>query len=132
MIALDTNVVVRLVVRDDPQQMALAERQLLGAAEKGESCLLSDPVLCELEWVLGSCYRASRGDILAVLQELLGRELFTFEDRGTVLEALSRYQAGRADFSDYLIGSKGEFLGARVTFTFDRALRDPDGFSLLQ
>lgn len=129
MIALDTNVLVRLVVRDDPQQLAQAEKLLLATAEQGEACLLTDPVLCELEWVLESSYRASRADILATLQELFSQNLFAFENRGTVLTAIERYQAGKGDFSDYLIGAKGQTQGARVTFTFDRALRAQDGFS---
>jgi predicted nucleic-acid-binding protein len=76
MIAVDTNVLVRLVVKDDPDQFALAERLVREAAESGEPCLVSDPVLCELEWVLESSYGASRSDVLAAMQNLLARGAF--------------------------------------------------------
>jgi len=46
-IALDTNILIRLLVRDDPGQTALAERLLQEAADAGEQCFISDPVLCE-------------------------------------------------------------------------------------
>ena len=132
MIALDTNVLVRLIVQDAPGQVVIAERILRNALERREPCFLSDPVLCELEWVLTSCYKAQRIDVLATLQELLARELFHFEDRDTVLQTLDAYQAGKADFSDYLIGAKGHANGAKTTFTFDRNLRGRNEFTFLE
>lgn len=132
MIALDTNIVVRLIVQDAPGQVVIAERILRNAFERREPCFLSDPVLCELEWVLTSCYKAQRIEILAALQELLARELFHFEDRDAVQKALDAYQAGKADFSDYLIGAKGHANGATTTFTFDGNLRGRTEFTALK
>jgi predicted nucleic-acid-binding protein len=97
-IALDTNILVRLLVRDDPGQTALAERLLQEAADAGEQCFLSDPVLCEVEWVLESSYRAGRGDILAAMQELLAGDLFLFEDREILRQAIARYQEKQSRF----------------------------------
>lgn len=131
MIALDTNIVVRVLVRDDPKQYQEAERLLVEARERGEPCFLSDPVLCEVEWVLESCYDASREDILTAIRDLLEQDDFLFEDRPTLLVALRAYQQGRADFSDYLIGAKAQARGARVTYSFDRKLRQEAGFKLL-
>jgi predicted nucleic-acid-binding protein len=128
-IALDTNVLVRLLVRDDPQQAAAAERLLGKAFESGEDCFLSDPVLCELEWVLDSCYRAPRTDVLAVLRDLMAQKHFAFEDREVLRCAVDAYQAGRADFSDYLIGAKAQARGATATYTFERVLRGAEGFA---
>lgn len=128
MIALDTNVLVRLLVGDDPDQLARASRLLRKAKENGETCFVSDPVLCELEWVLESSYRAPRADILAVLRDLLDQELFEFEDRQVVRHAIDAYQHGRGDFSDYLIGAKAQAHGARATYTFDGDLLRSEGF----
>jgi predicted nucleic-acid-binding protein len=127
-IAFDTNVLVRLLVGDDPDQLARAERLLLQAKENDETCFLSAPVLCELEWVLESSYGAPRADILAVLRDLLDQEVFAFEDRQVVRRAIDAYQHGRGGFSDYLIGSNAQAHGARVTYTFDRDLRRAEGF----
>lgn len=131
MIAVDTNVLIRLLVRDDPGQTALAERLLQEAADAGEQCFISDPVLCEVEWVLESSYRAARGDILAAMQELLAGDLFVFEDREVFRQVIARYQESKADLSDCLIGAKARAQGARTTYTFERALAKEQGFTRL-
>src|SRR5262245_49564589 len=106
MIALDTNLLVRFIVLDDPDQAAAVDRLFKEAIAKQESCFISDPVLCELEWVLSSLYKIPRAEILGTFQDLMAEDLFTFEDRGVVRQALDAYQTGKADFSDYLIGEK--------------------------
>ncbi len=131
MIALDTNILIRLLVRDDPGQTVLAERLLQEAADAGEQCFISDPVLCEVEWVLESSYRARRGDVLAAMQELLSGDFFLFEDREILRQVMARYQESRADFSDCLIGAKARARGARTTFTFERVLAREQGFTRL-
>jgi len=130
-IALDTNILIRLLVRDDPGQTALAEQLLQEAADAGEQCLVSDPVLCEVEWVLESSYEARRGDILAAMQELFVADLFVFEDRETLRQVIASYQEGKADFSDYLIGAKARAKGARTTYTFERVLAREQDFTRL-
>lgn len=132
MIAVDTNVLIRLLVQDDPDQGRQAERLLQDALLRGEDCFVSDPALCEIEWVLESCYDASRADVLAAIQEIVSRPTFLVEDREKLRRAMSRYQKGRGDFSDYLIGVEGEMRGARTTFTFDRVLHDEDVFTALR
>lgn len=132
MIALDTNVLIRVLVADDPAQTASAEKLLRETLAAGESCFISDPVLCETEWVLDRFYRVPRAEILAALESLLAHlNLFSFEDSAVVRKALDRYRRGKADFSDFLIGAKAEARGARTTFTFDRALARQQGFSIL-
>ncbi|HXU33641.1 MAG TPA: type II toxin-antitoxin system VapC family toxin [Thermoanaerobaculia bacterium] len=131
MIALDTNILIRLLVRDDPGQTALAERLLQEASDADETCFISDPVLCEVEWVLESSYRAKRGDVLAAMQELLAGDLFVFEDREILHQVIARYQESKADFSDCLIGAKARAKGARTTYTFERVLTEAQGFTRL-
>jgi predicted nucleic-acid-binding protein len=130
-IALDTNVIVRLIVQDDLRQASLVERLIQQASEAEEACFIGDPVLCELEWVLEKSYGAKRADILAAMQELAAREVFSFEDPETFRWALTVYQESKADFSDALIGGRAKARGARTTYTFDRALARQEGFSLL-
>jgi predicted nucleic-acid-binding protein len=130
-IALDTNILIRLLTKDDPDQTALAEGLLQKAADAEESCFISDPVLCEVEWVLESSYRAKRRDVLAAMQELLGGDLFVFEDREVLRQAIVTYQESKADFSDCLIGAKARARGARTTYTFERVLAQEQGFTRL-
>ncbi len=132
MIAADTNILVRLIVEDDPAQAFRAKELLENAAAAGEQCFIGDPVLCELEWVLGSCYDIPRADILATVQNLASLPLFVFEDKASLALALEAYQKGKADFSDYLIGEKARSRGVRTTYTFDRALRDQEGFTVVR
>jgi predicted nucleic-acid-binding protein len=130
-IALDTNILIRLLVRDDPGQTALAEWLLQEAADAGEHCFISDPVLCEVEWMLESSYQARRGDVLAAMQELFAGELFVFEDRELLRQVIASYQESKADFSDCIIGAKARARGARTTYTFERVLAQTQGFTRL-
>jgi predicted nucleic-acid-binding protein len=132
MIALDTNILVRLITQDDPRQAALVERLIQQATEDDEACFVSDVVLCELEWVLEKTYGATRSDLLTALQELVIRDLFTFEDPDALHWAIDLYRQGKAEFSDALIGAKARSRGARTTFTFDRTVAHHEGFSLLR
>ena len=131
MIAVDTSVLVRFLVRDDEAQAARARRLVASCAEAGDRCLVSNPVLCELEWVLESVYRASRGDVASAVQSLLSTPPFQVEDPDLTQRALAAYGKGKGDLSDYLLGLVGRAQGARTTYTFDRALRGAEGFTLL-
>lgn len=131
MIALDTNVLVRFLVRDDERQARRARVLIEGAATAGDRCLVTSPVLCELEWVLEGVYNASRADIADTVRDLLTTPPFVVEDDALVRRALASYVKGKADLSDYLLGQLGRAGGARTTYTFDRALRNVEGFTVL-
>jgi len=130
-IALDTNVLVRLMVEDDAGQAKQAQKILELAEEQGEPALIGDIVLCELEWVLKSGYRVPRERILVALTELAADTRFEFEDSARVSAALDLYQHGKADLADYLLGLAAESAGARTTYTFDRGLRGDSRFTML-
>lgn len=132
MIALDTNVLLRLLVNDDPKQARQAQTVVDRALDLGEGILLPDVVLCEVEWVLSSAFGLSRAAIAQTLSRLVQGPEFTFANRAVVGEALENYQRGKAEFSDYLIGAAATAAGAATTFTFDRDLRSSDDFTLLQ
>lgn len=129
MIAFDTNVLVRLLVKDDPEQFATALSLLERAVEAEEVCYLSDGVLCETVWVLDSQYGASRADILAAMSEVLADPRYGFDDEEGVRQALRAFEEGRADFSDHLIGERARRKGARTTYSFDKKLKNQQGFT---
>lgn len=131
MIALDTNVVVRLLVDDDEAQGRRVRALLARAREDGESCLVTLPVLCEMAWVLESVYRARRADIRAAVQALLTHAAVTVDEPGTVRSALDAYERNQGEFSDHLIGTLARARTARTTFTFDQGLKRVEGFTLL-
>lgn len=132
MIAVDTNVLVRLLVEDDPREAEAARALVATAKEDGEPILVVDPVLCELEWVLEAAYDATRKDIAKAVQGLLEDEAFVFVDRTSVAEALGHYRQTSADLSDCLILVGARRSGARTTVTFDRRLRRVPGAIVLR
>ncbi|NOZ78976.1 MAG: type II toxin-antitoxin system VapC family toxin [Acidobacteria bacterium] len=131
MIALDTNVLVRILIEDNPKQVAAAAEAVEGAVERGEKILIGDIVLAELEWVLDSAYGVPRERIHGAMLALLEDERFVFEDRRRVVSALDRYRFGRGDLSDFLLGFSARDHGASAVLTFDKALRKEVPFLLL-
>lgn len=131
MIGVDTNVLLRSLVQDDPAQgrhvASLAER--IDRAE--DHFFVDDVVLCETVWTLRTGYRLSRERIAEVLEELLETALFVFEDRNLLREAVRAYRTGPADFADYVIGLRNARAGCDHTVTFDRALKAHPSFTLL-
>ncbi len=112
MIALDTNVIVRLVVADDPEQLKIARRVF----QSGDLWIPKTVVL-ETEWVLRYTYKLERGSIHEIFLGLLGYRKTQIEDRGAVLRGLDLYEKG-LDFADALhIASSGD---ADRFATFDR------------
>lgn len=96
MLAVDTNVIVRIVVNDDPEQspraIALFER---------ENILLTKTVLLETEWVLRFSYKLSRETIVSALRNVVGLQQVEVENIGAVAKALDWHEQGM-DFADAL------------------------------
>jgi predicted nucleic-acid-binding protein len=118
MIAVDTNVVVRLLLDDDADQAAAA-----AALQKAHAPLyLSHVVLAELAWVLGSAYEFRREKLARLLGMLLDADGFVLQDPPVVQTALAAFRASNADFSECLILSIAQSAGATPLATFDRKL----------
>jgi predicted nucleic-acid-binding protein len=131
MIAFDTSLLVRFLVEDDQRQLRLTLETLACATERRERVLVSDVVLSELEWVLDAAYKVPRKQILVAVQSLVEDGRFCFENASRLAMALQRYQHGKGDLSDYLLGARAREGGAATTFTFDRGLRRDDLFTVL-
>ncbi|MCU0536095.1 MAG: type II toxin-antitoxin system VapC family toxin [Hydrococcus sp. Prado102] len=128
MLGLDTNVLIRYLTRDDEHQWMQAVKLI----QKEERCFVTNIVLCEIVWVLrGKPYHFNKDEILTTLETMLQSPIFEFENRSVVYQALQRTKQGRADFSDYLIGALAHQAGCSQTVTFDRKLREEQGFHCL-
>ena len=121
MIGLDTNVLVRYIVQDDPRQADAAARLIEGRCTARSPGYVSVPVLVELVWVLAGAYRYERGVVAGVIRQLLRTIELLVEDRDAVWSALREFEAGTADFADCLIAHRNRARGCMQTFTFDRA-----------
>ena len=128
---VDTNVLIRFIVRDDADQAAAADRFLEGECSHDEPCLINRIVLCELVWMLDRGYRYRRGPIAGVIDKILRTEEFRVENAAEAWAALQAYRDGRADFADGLIGKTNRALGCAATATFDRAASRMEEFRLL-
>lgn len=124
MLGLDTNVLVRYLVRDDETQYRKARRLIRRELNTGEDVFVSLPVLLEMEWVLRSRYAMDKEQILQAVSGLLDASDLRFEDEPTVEETLFVWKESKADFADCLVGAHHRRLGCRTTATFDvRAAR---------
>ena len=126
MIGLDTNILVRYIVRDDPIQTEVATQLLETRCTLEEPGFVSLVVLVELVWVLGNGYKYPKPLITAVLSKLLTVAELVVEETNSARVALNAYETGNADFADYLIGCIHKAKGCLTTLTFDRrASRSP-------
>lgn len=113
-IVADTNVLLRVIVNDDPAQGRTAAEVL----EQAESVAIGLHSLCEMAWVLDRRYGASRMDIAAAIRRLIGTRNVAV-DRPAVEAGLSVLDAG-GDFADGVIAHEGRWLGGETFVSFDR------------
>lgn len=120
--ALDTNLLVRLLVRDNANQVAAAE----GFVEKG--AWVSHLVLAETLWVLDAVYSRSPTQIANAIDLLLNHQNLTLQDADVVALALATFRSRPSlGFSDCLILEIARKAGHLPLGTFDRNLARLDG-----
>ena len=126
MLGIDTNVLVRFLVRDDETQFEKACRLIKREVGAEEDVFVSFLVLMEAEWVLRSRYGLQKTEIMGAISGLLDAAEVRFEDEPAIEETLFTWKDSAADFADCLIGAHNRRLGCRATATFDaRAVKLP-------
>jgi predicted nucleic-acid-binding protein len=120
MIALDTNVLVRLLTNDEPAQVEAARLALDKAVSKAQRIWVSTIVLCELVWVLQGLYGYNKPHIVTALNTLLGFSGLEMQQHTLVRNAIDTYQTANADFADVLLGLISLQEGADYMLTFDK------------
>ena len=128
MLGIDTNVLVRFLVRDDELQFEKARRLIRREAAAGRQTLVSQLVILETEWVLRSRYALSKAEIVSAISGLLDAIEIQIEDEPTVEEAIYVWKENSANFADCLIGAKNRRLGCRATATIDAKASRLPGF----
>lgn len=130
MIGLDTSVLVRYVLQDDPRQSPKANR-LFESLSVDAPGFVSVVVLVELAWVLGAGYKISRAQLAAVLETLLRSKELVIDRADLVTQALARFATGGADFADALIERIAASAGCSMTMTFDTGAQKAAGMTLV-
>jgi predicted nucleic-acid-binding protein len=128
-VALDTNVVVRLLVGDDPAQTRKAEKVFLEHVN-GAGVFISLVVLAEVGWVLAAAYSWDRTTIHSRVQRLVRTRNVRVEELELVEAALDEYESGKAQLADYLIAGVARAVSDTL-LTFDKKLGRSLGVTLL-
>jgi len=120
--AIDTNVLVRLLARDDPKQVKAAENYIRGGA------WISHLVLAEAMWVLEAVYNRNHNQLRSALKMLLQHKDLLIQEPNIVEQALGLFKnRKKVNFSDCLIYAIADGAGHRPLGTFDRAFARIDG-----
>lgn len=131
MIGLDTNVLVRYIMQDDPKQ-SLKANKLIEALSEPDHGYIGLVAVVELVWVLSSCYDLSREQVALALEAMLRTKQFVVEHADQVVRALRVFKASKADFSDCLIERSASHAGCERTVTFDVGAARHAGMTLIQ
>ena len=126
MLGIDTNVLVRFLVRDDEARFEKARKLIKREVAAGRRVFVSQLVLLETAWVLRSRYGLPKNLIIEAISGLLDASDVGFEDEPAIEEALFIWKDTSANFADCLLGAQNRRLGCRATATFDvKAARLP-------
>ena len=130
MIGLDTNVLVRYIMQDDPKQARKATKlvESLTPTEPGFVTLVT---VVELFWVLSSAFELSRGQIVEAFDGMIRAKQLVVEQRDQVVRALRAYGSSSADFADCLIERTATAAGCDKVMTFDVGASKQAGMTLI-
>lgn len=131
MIGLDTNVLVRYIMQDDPKQSPKATALIESLTPDGPGFITLVSVV-ELYWVLTSCYDLSGHQVKQALEVLLRTKQIIVDRADQVLRALRVFDDGKADFADCLIERIAVSAGCEQTMTFDVGAVKHAGMTLIR
>lgn len=132
MIGLDTNVLLRYLTQDDPEQSAKATEIIERRLTKGTPGFVSLVCVLEIVWVLGGLYKRSRGEIADHIEMILAADTLEVQNEQEVYQAVVALRNGSGTFEDALIGALGAWRGCSATLTFDLdAAERLNGFQLV-
>ncbi len=130
--ALDTNVLVRFLVKDDPAQAEMIYQKLKQAEIDGEVFFVPLLVVLEMIWVLDSVYKIPRQEIVDSLEALLRMPVLRWESQAVIQGLISSAGDTRIDLPDLLIALSAKHSGCEMVLTFDQRACQFGFFSRLQ
>lgn len=130
MIGLDTNVLARYIMQDDPKQSAKAVK-LIESLDSDSPGYITIVSVVELYWVLTSCYQLTHEQVHQALEVLLRTKQLLVERADQVLRALRVFAEGKADLPDCLIERTAADAGCAQTMTFDMGAAKHAGMTLI-
>lgn len=128
---LDTNVLIRFLVRDDEDQAQAVRTLLIEAEKKEESFFVPVSVTLEVIWVLSSAYGYSRDEIIRTLEALLVLPVILMEEHDRIARLCGFASHHTNGLADILIGLSAKDNGCSTTLTFDKKAAQSDLFTLV-
>ena len=132
MIGIDTNVLLRLLVRDDDAQVRAAERFIATHCSPDNPGFVSLVVVVETAWALRRFYLYDRSQIVAAIGSLLNVAELEIESAAEVRSAVADFATSSGGFVDCLVARTNIATGCEYTVTFDRKAAKLKGFELLK
>ena len=132
MIGIDTNVMLRLLVRDDDSQVRAAERFIAAHCSPDDPGFVSLVVVVETAWALRRLYQYDRTQIATALESLLNVAELEIESAAEVRSAVADFATSAAGLVDCLVARTNGAAGCEYTVTFDRKAAKLKGFELLK
>lgn len=120
MTTLDTNILVRFLVRDDKKQAKLVYDLFKQTEDKGQQLLVPLVVVLKLIWVLESAYKQERLDILTAIEDLMHMPILQFESDEIITALITHGKGTSIDLSDLLIACSAQAAGGECMITFDK------------
>ena len=130
--AIDTNVLIRFLVRDDETQAKRVYKRLKKAEQEKEALFVPLLVVQETIWVLESVYKIPRQEILDSIDELLLMPVIQLENPAVIVGFIVSARANNLDLSDLLIAQSALSSGCESIITFDRKASKSEFFELLK
>ncbi|MCM2473352.1 type II toxin-antitoxin system VapC family toxin [Rhizobium sp. CG5] len=119
MIGIDTNVLLRLTIRDHDEQTKLA-LAFAGSLTLEQPGFINSAVLLEFIWTARRQVKMSKEELKIILSGLLDSENLVLEDENVIELTLDEMDRSNEEFADIFIALKNRELGCRTTMTFDR------------
>jgi predicted nucleic-acid-binding protein len=132
MIGIDTNILLRLLVRDDEDQVRIVEQFMASHCSTQQPGYVSQLVIAELAWVLKDVYGYHRPQIASAINGLLKVASLEVESDDDIKDTVSDFVSTSAGFTDCLLARTNVTAGCDYTVTFDRKAARLTGFRLLQ
>ena len=120
MTGLDTNVLIRYLIQDDPKQARLANQIIDRQLSEQNPGFVNLATILEIVWVLRSLLKRSPSEIATHLEQLLAADSLEIQNDQQVFEAAFALKRGTGEFEDALIGALNAWAGCSHTLTFDR------------
>lgn len=129
--ALDTNILVRFLTGDDPEQAQIVLDTFTSAEKEKTKLFVPVAVILETVWVLESAYEIPRDEIIEAISDLLLLPILEFEQHNAIPKLAVTARKVNTDLSDLLIGLVSRECGCDKVLTFDKKASRSEYFELI-